>query len=94
MTVVFLKLGMNFDTASLSPDLAFFDQHHGGNAGDGLRHRRNPEDGVLLHRGVGFNVALAISGQFGDLAVADDDGDEAGKALPVDVLLHHGVQPL
>jgi hypothetical protein len=67
---------------------------HDGDAGHRLRHRRDAEDRVLLHRGVGLDVPFAVRRQLGHLAASDDNRDQTRNAVLVDVLLHHRVKTL
>jgi hypothetical protein len=39
---------------------ALFHEHQNGNAGDGLRHGCNPEQGVFGHRLLGFKIHRAL----------------------------------
>ena len=92
MTVVFSKAGMNFDDRVVQKQFAVLHQHHRRDAGNRLRHRRDPEDRVGLHWRALLDIALPVRGQLHDLALPHDDRHDAGVALRVDVRLHHGGQ--
>src|SRR5215831_8773693 len=61
----------------IKPELAVLDQHHGSDAGDRLRHRIEPEDGVRAHRELGCDVADAKILLINRRAVLLDQQDRA-----------------
>ena len=78
-------------------DLAFLDQHQDGNGGDRLSHRSDPEDAVLAHRRLRFEIGHPLSLEVRNLAAPRDDRDGARDFLGADIALHDIVdarQPL
>jgi hypothetical protein len=59
-------------------DLPLFDQHHDRRRGHRLGHRRNAEDGVLLHREVPRHILLAERLVVEDAVAADHHRHHAG----------------
>jgi hypothetical protein len=70
---------------------AFVDEHHGGGDGDGFGHRGDAEQGVALHRQLGFDVAVAELVDLQDLAVAPNERHDAGQEAGVDRVADGGL---
>src|SRR6516165_1886781 len=68
-------------------ELALFNQHHDGDAGEVLRHGHDLEDGVRGHRLPALDVAPAGGFQSGDFSVTGDERDGAWNGLILDELL-------
>jgi hypothetical protein len=71
-------------------ELAVLDEHHGRDAGDGLRHRIETEYGVRAHRKLGRDIADAEILEIDRLAMLLDQQDcardFAGRDLVSDVI--------
>ena len=65
-------------------EFAFLHQHQDGHGGDRLGHRGDAEHGVAGHGLAGDDVAVAERIELDDLALAPDQGDEAGKVACFD----------
>ena len=68
-------------------ELPFLDEHHHGDARDGLGHRGEPEEGVARHGSAGRPVAEPEGLEESDFALARDQdyrpGHDAGLDVPV-----------
>ncbi len=67
---------------------SLLEQHHHGHPRDGLAHGIDAKDAVLLHGRVGRDVALTHGFELHHLAVARDQGDDAGEAALIHEALH------
>jgi hypothetical protein len=76
-----LELGQIAADGRREIELALFDQHHGGDAGDVLRHRGHPEDRIGLQRNLFGTVLESDRLQIGELALTRDRGQGAGIDL-------------
>ena len=88
-----LELGKILVDRGREIELALLDQHHGGDAGDRLGHRGDPEDRIGLQRDGFGTVAKADGSQIGDLAVARDRRNRAREGAGVDLRLLPGSDP-
>ena len=70
---------------------ALLDQTHGGGDRDRLRHRRDPEDRVALHRQTGVHVAMPERIDLQDLTGLPHQGDRARQEARVDHLADGGL---
>src|ERR1035437_4931340 len=70
--------------------LALIDQHHGGDAGDGLGHRKKTKDGVRRDRQLGLHITDAEGLQINWLPVLlnqdDRPGNFSGRYLVLEIL--------
>ncbi len=92
-----LELGNEPRHRIVQPDLALFDEHHDRDAGDRLRHRGQPEQPVLRHRLLRFEVHHAARFEVGDASLARHECDGTGDVARVDVTLNglaNALQPL
>ena len=88
------ELGDEFGDGVGGEPLALLVEDHHGDPGDRLGHGVVAENHVLGHGRRAGQVALAVGAVVDDLAVAGEDGDDAGDLLLVDGLLHKGVETL
>ena len=63
--------------------LAFVDEHHDGDRGDRLGHRRHVEDRVLGHRRAGERAALAEGLVVEDAVLVDHGDGDAGHVTAI-----------
>ena len=75
------RSGMNFEAGIGEPHLPVLDQHQDRDADDGLGHRHDAEDGVLLHRLLRLDVHQTVCLEVSDAAVARDERDRTGKVF-------------
>ena len=71
-------------------ELAFIDQHHGGDAGDLLGHRSDPKDRIRPHRKFPVVVRKAGGLQISELAAPGDRHDKTGGIALVGLRLEPG----
>ena len=83
-----------FRNRIFQPEEAFFIEHHDGDAGDGLAHGADAEDRIGPHGLAGFAVLHPLRFEPSDVAVTNDQGDGAGKALVIDALLHRSADAI
>jgi hypothetical protein len=76
------------------PDPAVFRQHQDGHAGNGLGHRVDAKDAVLLHRSAGRGVAPAERLVIHHLAIARENDHRAGYAFRIRVGFEEAGYPL
>ena len=84
------ELGDRVDEA----DFALLDEEHERSADDGLGHRVDAKDGVLLHRLVVLAITLAVAVRERGLAATVDADVDADERATVDVGLHDRVDAL
>ena len=70
---------------------AFLVQHHRGHGGDGLGHRVDAKQGVVLDGLAGFHIALAVPAEMGDLAGPTDQDQPAGQQSIIHVAGEIGI---
>jgi hypothetical protein len=68
-------------------DPAFLQEHHEGNGGQGLGHRIDAKDRVVLHRRLALDVGEALYGAVNHLAAAKHQHLGSRKAAGIDVFL-------
>ena len=86
-TLTSLNSGKILRDGRADVELVFLGQDHRGDGGDGLRHGRDAEDGVLLHGRLRGALLIADGVEGSDLAVADDQQHGAGNALGFHIVL-------
>ncbi len=77
----------------VQPPLAFFEQHHHGDASNRLRHRVNPEDRIAGHRSTRLDILHADHINERQLSVSSQHRDDSGELAVIDERLHPGVEP-
>ena len=78
------ELGQPLGDRIVEFELAFLPQYKGRKRGDRLGHGRDAEQGVAGHRQARLDVTMADGVNLDDLALAPDQGDEAGEVTGVD----------
>lgn len=86
------ELGDEFGDGVGWEPLALFVELHHGDGSDDLGHGVVAEDGGLGHGDFVLDVLPAVGAVVDDLAVAGEDGDDAGDLVVLDCVLHEGVE--
>ncbi len=81
------EFGEEFRDGIIEAEFALFEHHHDGDAGDGLGHGGNAEDGVFLHGALGLDIHEAVGFEVDEASAAGDDGDGAGDFAGIDMAL-------
>ena len=73
--------------------MPFLVECHGGQAGDRLGHRANPEDGIFLHRDAGLPVQVAVAPEVGELAAPGHEHHSPRDLPSLHQTLRQGIDP-
>src|SRR5262249_38758301 len=69
-------------------------QHHESHAGDGLAHRIDAKDAVVLHGPGAFELQISLRFKIGDLPLAGHERERASDFASIDVAPHMGANAL
>ena len=67
-------------------------QHHERHAGDGLAHRIDAKDAVVLHGSCAFEFQIPLRFTIGNLPMTSHERQSAGNFTRIDIALHVGTK--